>query len=266
MAVLLDAKQVSKSYTLGKGNTHQALKNVSLRIEEGEFVSVMGPSGSGKSTLLYNISGMDRADGGSVALAGRDIAGRDTLAGRDIASLSEKELANLRLTKMGFVFQQSNLLRNLSLFDNIILSAYLSGRKKRDDIDARAMKLMERTGISHLKDHDSTQVSGGEMQRASLCRALINEPAILFADEPTGALNSSSTKEVMDIFCDINQEGGAILLVTHDAQVAAYSDRVLFMMDGQIEGEYRLGKYAPGEGDLKKREAALSIWLSEKGF
>lgn len=255
MSVLLFAQQISKTYMLGKNNTHQVLKSISLKIEEGEFVSIMGSSGSGKSTLLYNISGMDKATSGSVSFAGRKIE-----------SLSEKELADLRLKKMGFVFQQSNLLKNLSIFDNIIVSAYLGGTEKRADINSRAMNLMEQTGISHLKENDITQASGGELQRASICRALINKPAILFGDEPTGALNSSSTCEIMDIFGDINQKGRTILLVTHDAKVAARSDRVLFMTDGQIKGEYVLGKYVSSKNDWKSRELELSEWLGEMGF
>ena len=255
MAILLKAQNISKTYTLGKGNTHQVLKNVSLEIEKGEFVSIMGPSGSGKSTLLYNISGMDRVTEGSVYFAGDNIE-----------SLSEKELADLRLRKMGFVFQQSNLLKNLSIFDNIIVAAYLDGREKRSDINARAENLMEQININYLKDNDITQASGGELQRVAICRALINEPEIIFGDEPTGALNSSSANEIMDIFGDINQKGGTILLVTHDSRVAARSDRVLFMMDGQIKGEYLLGKYSPIESDWKKRETELTAWLSKMGF
>jgi putative ABC transport system ATP-binding protein len=255
MSVLLNVQKVGKMYALGKGNTQQVLKNVSLEVKEGEFVSVMGPSGSGKSTLLHILSGMDKVTNGSVCFAGSSIV-----------SLSEKELANLRLTKMGFIFQQSHLLKNLSIFDNIIVSAYMSGREKRDVINARAMSLMEQTGISHLKDKAVVQVSGGELQRAAICRALINEPVILFGDEPTGALNSSSANEVMDILGVINQKGGTILLVTHDVRVAARSDRVLFMMDGQITGEYVLGKYLSNESVLKKRETELTKWLSERGF
>lgn len=255
MSVLLFAQQISKTYMLGKNNTHQVLKSISLKIEEGEFVSIMGPSGSGKSTLLYNVSGMDKATSGSVSFAGRKIE-----------LLSEKELADLRLKKMGFVFQQSNLLKNLSIFDNIIVSAYLSGTEKRADINNRAMNLMEQTGISHLKENDITQASGGELQRVSICRALINKPAILFGDEPTGALNSSSTCEIMNILGDINQKGRTILLATHDAKVAARSDRVLFMTDGQIKGEYALGKYVSSKNDWKSRELELSEWLGKMGF
>jgi putative ABC transport system ATP-binding protein len=215
----------------------------------------MGPSGSGKSTLLYNVSGLDRPDGGSVSLAGADLA-----------ALSEKELAGIRLARIGFIFQRGNLLRNLSIFDNIILPAYLGGRKKRPELDARAMALMGQAGIAHHRDNDITQVSGGEMQRAAICRALINEPSIVFGDEPTGALNSSAANGIMDILYEINLAGGAILLVTHDAKVAARCERVLFMRDGQIAGEYYLGKYRPSGGESKNREAALAGWLSGMEF
>ena len=255
MSILLSAKNVCKTYVMGKGNEHAVLKNVCMQIDAGEFACVMGPSGSGKSTLLYNISGMDRATGGNICFAGDNIE-----------SMSEEDLAALRLNKMGFVFQQNGLLKNLSIFDNIVLSAYLSGREKRADINARAARLMEETGVSHIKDNDITQASSGELQRASICRALINEPALLFGDEPTGALNSSAANDVMKIFCTVNQKGSAILLVTHDVKVAAHSDRVLFMTDGRIEGEYRLGKYHPDENDLKNRESALSAWLSVMGI
>ena len=275
MAILLSARQVCKSYVLGKDNAHQALRDVSMDLDDGEFVSVMGPSGSGKSTLLYSVSGMDKITGGSVLFGGDEIS-----------SMTENELAFMRLTKMGFVFQQSNLLKNLSIFDNIVVAAYLGGREDRSAINARAERLMEQTGILYLKDNDITQASGGELQRASICRALINEPAILFGDEPTGALNSTSASEVMDIFCGVNSRGAAVMLVTHDMKVAARSDRVLYMLDGEIKGERRLGRYTPGgfqpiwrpSGenqpgenpsymiDLKEREAGLAAWLSDMGF
>ena len=255
MTTLLSAQNISKSYPIGKNNDLQVLKDVSLSIEHGEFVSIMGPSGGGKSTLLYNISGMDRASSGTV-----------TFNGREISRMSEKELAKVRLTKMGFIFQQSNLLNNLSVLDNILVAAYLDARENKTSINNRALGLMEQTGISHLKNNDITQASGGELQRAAICRALINQPDILFGDEPTGALNSSSTNEVMDILDTINKRGSSILLVTHDARVAARSERVLFMLDGQIKGEYMLGKFQSEKDDWKQRETALAAWLADMGF
>jgi putative ABC transport system ATP-binding protein len=156
-------------------------------------------------------------------------SGKINFCGEEITEMAEEKLAELRLTKLGFVFQQSNLLKNLSIFDNIIVSAFLSGKESKKDINKRAISLMEQTGIVHLKNNDVTQVSGGEMQRTAICRALINNPSIVFGDEPTGALNTSTTNEIMDIFCDLNAKGTTIMLVTHDAKVAARSDGILFI-------------------------------------
>ena len=255
MTALLSVKEMSKSYHVGKNNTHEVLKNISLEIEKGEFVSIMGPSGSGKSTLLYCVSGMDKPTSGDVEFAGSSIQ-----------AMNEKELSRLRLTQMGFVFQQSNLLKNLSIFDNIVISAYLGKQEDKTAINRRATELMVKVGILGLANHDITQASGGELQRASICRALINNPVILFGDEPTGALNSSAACEVLEILDSINKEGCTILLVTHDTKVAARSSRVLFMMDGGVKGELSLGKYLQDADNWKERESNLSEWLTSIGF
>lgn len=230
MNTILEVNHITKEYQMGNKNKQTVLDDVSLSVERGEFISVMGPSGSGKSTLLYSVSGMDRTTSGSVHVCGIDLS-----------SASEDQLAKIRLLKMGFIFQQSNLLKNLTIFDNIILSAHLSRRESRMEIRRRGKKLMEQTGITSLADHNITQASGGQLQRASICRALINQPEIVFGDEPTGALNSKASGEVMDILTKINQDGTTILLVTHDAKVAARTQRVLFMCDGKIVSEMRLG-------------------------
>ncbi len=255
MNTILEVKNVTKAYEMGKNNRQTVLKDITMTIQKGEFVSVMGPSGSGKSTFLYAVSGMDRATAGSVKFCDMDFS-----------SMSEDELAKVRLSKMGFVFQQSNLLKNLNIFDNIILSACLSKREAKKEIKERADRLMEVTGIAELKEHSITQASGGQLQRASICRALMNQPEILFGDEPTGALNSKAAGEVMDILLKINQSGTTILLVTHDARVAAKTQRVLFMMDGVIAGEKEMGKYQEQKGDLKIREQKLTEWLTERGL
>jgi len=255
MTNILEARKVNKTYITGKGNSQQVLRDIDLKIRQGEFVSIMGPSGSGKSTLLYNISGMDRVTSGSVEFCGKEMSAMD-----------EDKLSELRLGMMGFIFQQSNLLKNLNIFDNIILSAYLKKGESRRIINERAMKLMEQTGIAELSDNDITQASGGQLQRAAICRALINNPKIVFGDEPTGALNSKATNEVMDILADINRSGTTILLVTHDAKVAARTERVLFMTDGVIAGEKQPGKYRSENGDIRARENQLSAWLSGMGF
>jgi putative ABC transport system ATP-binding protein len=255
MNTLLTSSQLSKSFTIGKGNAQQVLKDVDVQIECGEFVAVMGPSGSGKSTLLYNISGMDNMTSGSVIFDGEELS-----------TLSEKAVAQLRLTKMGFVFQHIHLLRNLSIFDNIVLPAYLANHKSREAIKQQAVTLMEKVGIAELADNDITQASGGQLQRVGICRALINEPAIIFGDEPTGALNSTATTEIMDLLCDINRSGTTVLLVTHDVRVAARAERVLFMHDGFIVAEKHQGKYTANDAKRKAREETLSSWLIDMGF
>lgn len=254
MTTILEAKHVNKSYTLHQHEEHQILKDINLLLKQGEFVTIMGPSGSGKSTLLYNISGMDQVSEGSVYFAGEKIS-----------ALPEKKLANLRLNKMGFIFQHSHLLKNLNLLDNVVLSAYLAKNSSKEVIRARALRLMKQMGVDGLASHNITQASGGQLQRISICRALINNPDILFGDEPTGALNSRTTTEIMDILDDINAAGTTILLVTHDVKVAARSQRVLFMLDGKLVAERNMGKYNKQQ-NIKVREAVLSDWLTEQGF
>ena len=254
MKNILEAKKLNKTYKISKGNEQWVLRDVDIAIAEGEFVSVMGASGSGKSTLLYNISGMDKATSGSISLCGEEIS-----------TMAEDALSALRLDKMGFVFQQSSLLKNLNILDNIIYPAFAAKKDSRRNINAYANKLMNQMGISALADNDITQVSGGQLQRVAICRALINNPIILFGDEPTGALNSKATNEVMDILADINSHGTTIMLVTHDTKVAAKTERVLFMADGIIKGEKHMGKYRPDD-DVKIRENQLITWLTQMNF
>ena len=217
----------------GKGNEQvNVLNSVNVEIAKGEFVAVMGPSGSGKTTLLFALSGMDELTSGSVKFGGTELT-----------KLSEGSLADVRRTKMGFVFQQPTMLKNLNLLDNILLPAAHEGKRDTMMLVQKAKALMKKTGISGLEDRDTSEVSGGQLQRAGICRALINAPEILFADEPTGALNSKSAEEIMELLVDINKEGTAILLVTHDAKVAARADRVLFTKDGSIVSELPLQSF-----------------------
>ena len=222
----LRARGLSKSYR------SPVLDNLDLDIEQGQFVAIMGPSGSGKSTLLHCLSGMDRPSGGSVLLG-------DT----EITSLSEKELAALRLTRFGFVFQQAHLMPTLCLLDNIVLPGYLAGLRPRPEITARGRSLMERMGIADLADNGVTEVSGGQLQRAGICRALINDPGIVFADEPTGALNSATAQQILDLLGQVHASGTTLVMVTHDARVAARADRVLVLVDGSIAEDLALGEY-----------------------
>lgn len=251
---LLEVQNLCKIYEVNK-RENKVLRNVELNVAEGEFISVMGPSGSGKSTLLYNVSGMDSMTSGEV-----------TFDGTGLGELSEDELSQIRLRKMGFVFQQINLLKNLGIKDNIILSAYMANNRSRKEINQKAVDLMKKTGIYELADNEITQASGGQLQRAAICRALINDPKILFGDEPTGALNSSAASNVMDILSAVNEEGTTVMLVTHNVKVASRSERVLYMIDGRIAGEHKLGKFNKSRDKVKPREIELSDWLLEMGF
>ncbi|MFC4306975.1 ABC transporter ATP-binding protein [Cohnella boryungensis] len=255
MKDILEVNNLNKSYSLNKSEEQAVLRNIDLRIPEGQFVSVMGASGSGKSTLLYTISGMDRMTSGQVRFDQEDIS-----------SLPDKTLAALRRNKMGFIFQQIHLLKNLTLLDNIVLSEYLAGRESRKAINRRARELMSEMGIAELEDRDVTQASGGQLQRVGICRALMNRPKMIFGDEPTGALNSKATSEIMALLGRINRSGTTILLVTHDVKVAARTERVLLMEDGRIVGEQHLGKYEQDRNDdAKLREEKLSSWLLQMG-
>lgn len=241
---MIIGKEIIKTYGKNEEKSN-ALNNVSVTIEDGEFVAVMGTSGCGKTTLLFSLSGTDDINSGSIKLNNKELS-----------KLKENELSDLRHRKMGFVFQQPTLLKNLNLLDNIILPAVQNSRKDMDSIIGRARELMRQTGIENLAKRDITEVSGGQLQRAGICRALINSPEILFADEPTGALNSKAADEVMEIFSEINKQGTAIMLVTHDAKVAAKAKRILFMKDGEIVHEMAMSKHS-GRAVQDKMELIL---------
>ena len=240
---VLDARGLTKAFN---GNT--VLQGLDLQVRDGEFIAVMGPSGSGKSTLLYNISGMDTMTAGNVRFLGQELS-----------TLTQKELARLRLTTMGFIFQHVYLLKNLSLLDKVVLPAYLAGLAPRHELNQRALALMERVGVADLADRDVSEASGGQLQRIGICRALINRPTILLGDEPTGSLDSTAAAEIMDILGQLNAEGTTIMLVTHDTKVAARTRRVLYMLDGHIVGDRDQGPYLAAGMD--RRHAELTAWL-----
>ncbi|MBO7639277.1 MAG: ABC transporter ATP-binding protein, partial [Treponema sp.] len=230
------------------------LEGISFDVDAGEMIAIMGPSGSGKSTLLYNISGMDRADSGKVWL-------KDT----EIVSMSEEKKADLRLRRMGFVFQQMNVLSNLNILDNIMFPALQAlGKKKEGEIKKRALELMEHFGITKTKDRMSSEVSGGQLQRACISRSMMLEPEILFADEPTGALNQSAAENVIESFLQVNAGGTTILMVTHDGKVASRCDRVLYILDGKLRGQLVLGKFKAESS--KEREGKITAWLDSLGW
>lgn len=257
METVLQAKDLCKTYIVNKRQNH-VLRNVNFKLKKGEYIAIMGPSGSGKSTLLYTVSGMDRITAGEV-----------TFLGKEMSSMNDNQLSDLRLSEMGFVFQQMHMLRNLSVYDNIIVSAYQSKegktKKQRRAINERAQELMRKMDIMEIAHNDITEVSGGQLQRACICRALINNPQVIFADEPTGALNSKASKEVMRELHALNREGTTILLITHDIKVAAKTDKVLYLVDGNIEGECELGKYTE-DCNHRDRESKISNWLQEMGW
>lgn len=231
------------------------LKDISFSVNEGEMTAIMGPSGSGKSTLLYNISGMDQPDSGEV-----------WLCGTEIVRLSEGDKARLRLKKMGFVFQQMNMLSNLNILDNILFPSVHADKSRavKTKQKEKALQLMDQFGIRELSDRRITEVSGGQLQRACICRSMMLSPKILFADEPTGALNQTASEEVLRAFSQINDNGTTILMVTHDIRVAAKCRRILYILDGEIRGELSLSTYS--EDNNKERQQKTTDWLKKMGW
>lgn len=231
----------------------RVLDGVNLEVSAGEFVVIMGASGSGKSTLLHLISGMDRPSSGQVFLEGRDLT-----------SLSDKEMSRVRLLQMGFVFQQGHFLKNLTIGDNIVLPALKAAPRATGAAIQRVDALMERFGIASVKGHGITEVSGGQLQRASICRALAAEPTVLFADEPTGALNSSMSTSVMDALTGVHRDGTTVVMVTHDPACAARGDRVVYLRDGALIDSTDLGSWSTAQ--TSAREDELLAWLRDLGF
>ncbi len=245
---ILETKGLCKSY-----GSNSVLSDVDFRIDKGEFIAIMGQSGCGKSTLLYCISGMDKSSAGKICFDGVDMA-----------DLTNKQMQELRLERMGFVFQKTSFLKNLSIIDNIVYPAFQLGEVNRSEIVKEALSLMEEMGISSIAENDIHKVSGGQLQRAAICRAMINHPDILFGDELTGALNSSTTRDVLSIIDNINKKGTTVLLVTHDANVAVHADKVIYLEDGRIMDALNLGKYDINNSEI--RDARMKNWLEKMKF
>jgi putative ABC transport system ATP-binding protein len=220
-----------------------------MSVYEGDFTVIMGASGSGKSTLLYALSGMDRASSGEVIYNGENIV-----------TMKEKNLSKLRHKDFGFVFQQMHLVSNLSLYENVVVPAYLNKDKSVKEIKECADELFEIVGISHIKNHIPSRVSGGEQQRCAMARAVINDPKLLFADEPTGALNRKNTIEVLNLMTALNNNGQSILMVTHDVRAALRANRILYLEDGKVIGELSLPPYNKEEEENRKIQ--VNAWLS----
>lgn len=246
--IILSARGLCKSYAHNGGQNH-ILNHIDLDIYKGDFTVVMGASGSGKSTLLYTVSGMDCVTAGKVLYKGNNIA-----------EFKEDKLAVLRQGEFGFVFQQMHLVSNLNLFENIAITGYLNRNISAPEVNKRAKELLEQMGLSSMSKRLPSQVSGGEQQRAAIARAVINKPCLLFADEPTGALNRRNTTEVLNLLTDINREGQSILMVTHDMRAALRATRLVYLEDGRIIGELALPPYQAEEE--KNRETQVDAWLS----
>lgn len=250
---IISARGLSKSFAHNGGQVH-VISDANLDIYEGDFTVIMGASGSGKSTMLYALSGMDRATAGEVIFNDENIV-----------EMSEKKLARLRCTDFGFVFQQIHLVSNLTLFENVAVPGYLDKSRSVEEVDSFADSLLEKMNISDIKTQLPAQCSGGEQQRCAIARALINTPELVFADEPTGALNRKNTVEVLDLLTECNREGGqSILMVTHDMRAALRATRLLYIEDGKIIGDMTLPPYKAE--DEKSRETQVNSWLSSMSW
>lgn len=249
--ILLKAESLSKTFSNG-GQQQHVLKNIDLQLYKGDFTVIMGASGAGKSTLLYALSGMDTPSLGKI-----------TFGDKVISDLSQDGLAVFRRDHCGFVFQQIYLIDGMSVMDNALVAGLLVNKDKKA-VTAKAKELFAAVDISEeIQKKFPTQISGGEAQRVGIVRALISSPDILFADEPTGALNSKTGLDVLDTLTKFNEQGQSIVMVTHDMRSARRGNRILYLKDGVILGECDLGKYSQGD---KARKEKLSAFLKDMGW
>ena len=246
--VVMKSTDLCKSFANNGGQNH-VLDMISLEIYEGDFTIIMGSSGAGKSTLLYALSGMDKPTSGKVYYKEREID-----------HLREKEMAALRAQEFGFVFQQAHLVSNLTLLENVIVTGCLSKKKREKEVKEKARELLLKMHVEKAMDRLPNQVSGGEAQRAAIARAMVNEPGMIFADEPTGALNKKNTLEVLDLLTEINEGRQNILMVTHDMKAAIRATRLLYLEDGRVVGEMSMPAYRKEEA--RSREKQIESWLS----
>ena len=251
MEVLIKTNKLSKSFS-NNGNLVHVLRNIDLEIYQGDFTVIMGASGAGKSTLLYALSGMDTPTLGNINYG--DI---------DITKLNQNKLALFRRDNSGFVFQSIYLMDSMSILDNVLASGLLKNNNKKEVVE-KAKEVLKSVDIDEgLWNKFPNQLSGGECQRVGIARALINEPKVVFADEPTGALNSKTGKDVLDTLTRSNENGQTIVMVTHDITSARRANRILYLKDGEIAGELSLGKYIPHD---KERHQKLNDFLAEMGW
>lgn len=247
--VVIEAKDLNKKYDTGQ-TTVPVINEINLSLYKGEFTVIMGSSGSGKSTLLYLLSGLETPTSGEI-----------WLEDKPVHTLDEKMMTLIRREYIGFVFQDFNLVPNLTFLENVLIPAYLV-KNDRKQLKSRAEELMTKMGIIDLKDRLPSQVSGGQQQRCSMARAIINNPRVVMADEPTGNLNSSSSEAVLDILTDLNNQGQSIVMVTHEPKSASRADRIIFLRDGLIEDELSFDKGVSTDD----KEVQLLKWLAGKDW
>lgn len=243
--IILSAKSICKKFD---DKDSAVFHKLSLDIYKGDFTVIMGSSGAGKSTLLYSLSGMDNITDGEIIYHEKNIS-----------QLNEKEIAKLRAKEFGFVFQQNHLVSYLTLLENVLVVGYRSNHSKKE-INQKANQLFEMMNVDHVKNHLPSEVSGGEAQRGAIIRSIINDPQIIFADEPTGALNKTNSEEVLNLMTHINENGQSVLMVTHDIRAALRGNRILYLEDGNIIDEISLEPYSKNK--VKEREKTIQDWLS----
>lgn len=249
---IIKTEKLCKSFSNG-GRQQHVIKNLDLEIREGDFTIIMGASGSGKSTLLYALSGMDKPSMGKVFFGDKEIQ-----------DFSNDELAVFRRGNCGFVFQSIYLLENQTVLDNVLTGALIV-QKNSQELVKKAKELLKKSGIKEeMWNKYPNQLSGGEAQRVGIVRAVINDPKILFADEPTGQLNSASGQDVLDIFTDVHKNGQSIVMVTHDLKTALRGTRVLYLRDGGVVGDFDMKPY--GTDNIKERRSKLTAFLEEMGW
>ena len=249
--IIIKTELLCKSF-ISDGEVNHVIKNMDLEIYEEDFTVIMGSSGSGKSTLLYSISGMDEITTGKVYFDGQNLD-----------KLKERSIARLRKEKLGFVFQGINLIPNLTVYENVLSPTYKTSADRKET-EKNIDTLLEKMELTSQKKKFPNQMSGGQKQRVAICRALINKPKVLFADEPTGSLNSAQGESVLDIFTSINKEGQSIVMVTHDLKAAIRGNRIIYLKDGRIDGDLQLDEY--DETTSKEREEAIYLFLKGKGW
>lgn len=227
---LLEVQNVTKTFA-SEGVETKALRGVTFSVDKGEFVAIMGPSGSGKSTLLHILGLLDRPTKGTYVLEGKDTS-----------TMNDDALAHFRNAQIGFVFQAFHLLARATVLENVMLPLYYSSTPQRE-YKQRALKAIEQVGLGHRAEHEPSQLSGGERQRVAIARALVNEPSVIFADEPTGNLDSKTGKLVMDIIDDLHEAGHTVIVITHETPTANYAQRVIHLKDGVVESDHRDGMH-----------------------